>query len=60
MNEDPKKGVVDANCKVHGIDNLYIAGSSCFPTGGGVNPTFTLVALSLRLSQFLKDKTLTT
>jgi choline dehydrogenase-like flavoprotein len=60
MNEDPKKGVVDANCKVHGIDNLYIAGSSCFPTGGGVNPTFTLVALSLRLSQFLKDKTLAT
>jgi choline dehydrogenase-like flavoprotein len=56
MSEDPKKGVVDANCKVHGIDNLYIAGSSCFPTVSSVNPTLTLVALSLRLSDHLKEK----
>lgn len=54
MSEDPKKGVVDKNCKVHGIDNLYIAGSSNFPTGGHVNPTFTIVALSLRLAAHLK------
>ena len=40
MHEDPKKGVVDANCKIHGIDNLYVAGSSCFTTGGAVNPTY--------------------
>ena len=39
--------------KVHGIDNLYIAGSSVYPTGGAVNPTFTLVAMSLRLADHL-------
>lgn len=56
MSEDPKKGVVDANCKVHGISNLFIAGASCFPTGGAVNPTYTCVAISLRLSDFLKKE----
>ena len=56
MSEDPKKGVVDANCKVHGIDNFYIAGASCYPTGGAVNPTLTCVAISLRLSNHLKEK----
>jgi choline dehydrogenase-like flavoprotein len=54
MHEDPKKGVVDANCKVHGIDNLYVAGASCYTTGGAVNPTLTCVAISLRLSGHLK------
>jgi choline dehydrogenase-like flavoprotein len=57
MSEDPKDGVVDANCKVHSIDNLYVAGSSCFTTAGAVNPTLTLVALTLRLSDHLKKKT---
>lgn len=55
MNEDPKKGVVDANCKVHGIDNLFIAGSACFPTGGAINPTLSVVAISLRLSGHIKQ-----
>jgi choline dehydrogenase-like flavoprotein len=55
MNNDPKKGVVDANCKVHGLPNLYIAGSSVFPTGGTANPTLTIVALSLRLADHLKS-----
>jgi choline dehydrogenase-like flavoprotein len=54
MSETPKTGVVDANCKMHGIENLYIAGSSCFVTGGAVNPTLSLIALSLRLSDHLK------
>jgi choline dehydrogenase-like flavoprotein len=54
MSHDPKKGVVDANCKVHGISNLYVAGSGCYPTSGAPNPTFTLVALALRLSEHLK------
>ncbi|UCD61028.1 MAG: GMC family oxidoreductase [Flavobacteriaceae bacterium] len=54
MSEDPNKGVVDANCKVHGISNLFIAGSGCFSTAGAPNPTLTLVALSLRLSDHLK------
>lgn len=55
MANDPKKGVVDSNCKVHGITNLYIAGSGCYPTSGAPNPTLTLVALSLRLSGHIKD-----
>ena len=54
MSDDPKTGVVDANCKVYGINNLYVAGSSCYPTGGAVNPTLTLVALTLRLSDHIK------
>ena len=56
MSEDPKTGVVDASCKVHGISNLYMAGSSCFPTGGSANPTLTAIALSLRLSDQVRDK----
>ena len=56
MSNDPKKGVVDSNCKIHGIDNLYVAGSSCYPTVSSVNPTLTIVALSLRLSDHLKTK----
>ena len=55
MSEDPKQGVVDANCKVHGISNLFIAGSSCFTTAGAPNPTLTLVALTLRLSDHVKE-----
>lgn len=51
-----KEGVVDADCKVHGINNLYIAGASCFPTAGAANPTLTLIALTLRLSDHLKKK----
>jgi choline dehydrogenase-like flavoprotein len=56
MSDDPKTGVVDADCKVHGIDNLFIASSSCFTTGGAVNPTLTVVAISLRLAAHLKEK----
>lgn len=53
MHEDPKKGVVDANCKVHGLSNLYVAGSACCSTSGAPNPTLNLVALALRLSDHL-------
>tara|TARA_R110000764_G_scaffold103217_1_gene188860 strand:- start:144 stop:1679 length:1536 start_codon:yes stop_codon:yes gene_type:complete len=56
MANDPKKGVVDSNCQVHGISNLFIAGAACYPTSGAPNPTLTLTALSLRLSDFLKNK----
>jgi choline dehydrogenase-like flavoprotein len=55
MNNDPQKGVVDSNCQIHGIGNLFVAGSSCFPNGAAVNPTFTIVALSLRLSDHIRD-----
>lgn len=53
MSADARSGVVDPNCRMHGIDNLYIAGSSVFPTGGCVNPTFSIVALALRLADHL-------
>lgn len=56
MSSDPKTGVVDPDCRVHGIDNLYIAGSACFPTSGAINPTLTVVAISLRLSDHIKGK----
>lgn len=53
MHPDPAHGVVDANCRVHDLENLYVAGSSVFPTSGVTNPTFTLVALALRLADHL-------
>ena len=53
MHDDPRQGVVDANCRVHGIGNLYVAGSSVFPTGGHANPTLTIVAMALRLADHL-------
>ncbi|MEM1379308.1 MAG: GMC family oxidoreductase [Pseudomonadota bacterium] len=49
-------GVVDPNCRVFGVDNLYMGGSSVFSTGGGVNPTLTLVALALRLGDHIGDQ----
>jgi choline dehydrogenase-like flavoprotein len=55
MSNDPRTGVVDAKCKVHGMDNLHIAGSSVFPTGGWAFPTFTIVALSMRLADEVRD-----
>ncbi len=55
MHRDPKQGVVDENCRVHGVENLFIAGSSVFPTSGAANPTLTLLALSLRLADRLRD-----
>lgn len=56
-NENPKHGVVDANLKVHGVENLYIAGSSVFPTGGHVPPTLTIVALAIRMAGHLRQIT---
>jgi choline dehydrogenase-like flavoprotein len=47
--------VVNADCRVHGVDNLYVASAATFPTSSQANPTLTVVALSLRLAQRLKD-----
>ena len=58
MHADPKQGVVDPNCKVHGLANLYVAGSDVYPTSGAANPTLTLVSLALRLSDHLKNRVL--
>ena len=53
MHEDPRRGVVDADSRVHGLENLFVASSSVFPTGGFANPTLTVVALALRLADGL-------
>lgn len=54
MSDNPRDGVVDRNSRVHGMDNLYVAGSSVFPTGGGNNPTLAIVQMSLRLADHLR------
>jgi len=54
MADSPREGVVDRHCQVHGVDNLHIAGSSVFPTGSWAFPTFTIIALSLRLAEQLR------
>jgi choline dehydrogenase-like flavoprotein len=56
MASSPENGVVDENCKVFDLSNLYIAGSSVFPTSGQSNPTATLIALAFRLANRLKEE----
>ena len=57
MSDDPKNGVVDSQLKIHNRKNIYVAGSSVFPTGGHVTPTLTIVALAIRLADHLiKEK----
>ena len=53
MGTDPTRSVTDAYGRVHGLDNLYVAGPSLFPTSGGVNPTFTAIALAVRTADHL-------
>lgn len=53
MHENPEGGVVNADLRVHGMENLYIVGSSTFPSSGAANPTLTILALSLRLAGHL-------
>lgn len=56
MHHEPRRGVVDADCRIHGLSNVYIAGSSVFPTTGYINPTLTIVAMAIRLSDHLKAR----
>jgi len=56
MADDPRRGVVDADGRVHGLANLYVAGSSVFPTSGWANPTLTILALGLRLADHLQRR----
>ena len=55
MSEDKSSGVVDKNLKYHNLENLFISGSSVFPTESFVNPTLTITALSLRLAYYLNS-----
>jgi choline dehydrogenase-like flavoprotein len=56
MSDSPRSGVVDRDCRVHGVGNLFIAGSSVFPTVGYANPTLTITALTLRLAAHLRPR----
>lgn len=56
MAHTPARGIVDRNCQVFGQENLFVAGSSVFPSGGHANPTMTIVQLSLRLGDFLASR----
>jgi choline dehydrogenase-like flavoprotein len=54
MGSDVRTSVVDLNCRIHGVDNLYVAGGALFPTSSQANPTLTIVALALRLAEHLQ------
>ena len=54
MAATPDAGVVDRDCRVFGVPNLFVASASVFPTGGTANPTLTIVALSIRLAEHLR------
>ena len=56
MANDEQQGVVNANCRVHGSENLFVAGSAVFPTFGFANPTLTIVALASRLAEHIQFK----
>lgn len=56
MSTNPRRGVVDADCRVHDCDNLYVVGSSVFPTAGWANPTLTILALARRCAVHLDDR----
>ncbi|WP_018857879.1 GMC oxidoreductase [Rhizobium sp. 42MFCr.1] len=56
MSSDPAKGVVNVDCQVHGVEGLYVSGSSVFPTAGHCNPTQMIVAMAIRLADHLKDR----
>jgi choline dehydrogenase-like flavoprotein len=54
MSDNPKLGIVNSNCQVHGVAGLYVAGASVFPTSGHANPTLMIVALAIRLADRIK------
>ena len=56
MGTDKSKSVVDADLKVHNINNLYVSGSSNFFTGGYTNPTFTINQFAIRLAEKINEK----
>lgn len=59
MHDDPRQGVVDADLRIHDLDNVYVAGNSVLPTGGYANPTMTSLALAIRLADHLRSRGVT-
>jgi choline dehydrogenase-like flavoprotein len=55
MHVDEKQGVLDEHGAVHGMSNLFVAGTSTFPTGGYINPTLTAIALTIRLAERIRS-----
>ena len=56
MRDDAQSGVVDGDCRVHGVSNLFVVGSSVFPTAGTAPPTLTIVALALWLADHIRRR----
>jgi len=56
MGTDPRTSVVNPDCRLHGVENVFMAGGSVFPTSGCANPTYTMVALAIRLTEHLKAR----
>ncbi len=56
MSVDPNAGVVDANCRIHGCEAVYVIGASVFPTCGHANPTLMIASLAMRLADHLKER----
>ena len=55
MDPNPRQGVVDTDCRLHGLGNFYVAGNSVFPCGGNEDPTLTLLALTMRIADDVKS-----
>jgi choline dehydrogenase-like flavoprotein len=55
MHDDDRLGVVNSDLRMHGLDNLFVIGASVFPTAGVANPTLTIIALALRLADYLRQ-----
>jgi choline dehydrogenase-like flavoprotein len=53
---DPKTSALDANCKAHDLDNLYVVDASFFPSSGAVNPGLTIMANALRVANHLRER----
>ena len=53
MGHDPMQSVLDVHCKAHDLDNLYVVDASCFPSASAVNPSLTIIANALRVSEHL-------
>ena len=58
MGDDPRSSVVDRDCRVHSVDNLFVASAATFPTSSQANPTLTVVAMALRLADHLRKNVL--